>query len=44
LPWSFTSSSDIAVIVIHALSHHPHAQPETQNEVFQGCDAVDLLL
>jgi len=35
---------DVAVILVHALGHHPHAQPEAQDEILTRCDAVDLML
>ena len=40
----FTSGSDIAVVVIHALYHQPDTQPEAQDEILDCCDAVDLKL
>ena len=39
-----TSSSDIAVVVIHALGHDPDAQSEAQDEILGCRDAVDLML
>ena len=40
----FTSRFNVAVVGIHAFHHDFGAQPETQNEVFHGGDAVDFLL
>ena len=35
---------NITVVVIHTLGHNPDAKPEAQNEIFQGCSAVDFML
>jgi len=36
--------SRIAIILVHALDHHPYAQPKAQNKVLARGDAVDILL
>ena len=40
----YTSVSNISVVGIHTLCHHSYTQPEAQNEIFQGSDAVDFML
>lgn len=38
------TASDIAIVAIHALHREFCAQPEAQDEIFQGNDAVDFVL